>query len=237
MERFADVSPLTIAVAGVVALVVVLAVMALVRRRREARAAAELNPGPPDWDAVPRAFPAGGLEELASSDEPEAEPSDHQAISYRAASIALAADETPLFWWWMQSDAAGRPAARVVILTKDLLLLSGPLGRDQVAELHAAQEGGDLLDADLGEEPALALLPTVVGMDHDVGLGRLRVESQVGSDRRVVVVAPPGDSAGIALAVYQVLVERLGERRCVDVAVGGPQGDATATPGGAGRSL
>ncbi len=108
----------------------------------------------------------------------------------------------PVFWWW-EEDAG----ARVVLLTDEILVLSSPLGPDQLVALEQDRRTGDVLGADFGACPLTVHLNEVVLIRYVPAEHRLLL----GLDDRQTTCAiePPPTAAGVAAGVFDVLHERL----------------------------
>jgi hypothetical protein len=111
------------------------------------------------------------------------------------------ASTEPVFWWW--DEASG---SRVVLLSDDILVLSGPLTRDSVAALEAARRNGALTAADFGSTSVDVALNDIervrlIADDHQVIL-------DLEDGRTKLTIEPPPESAGVAAGIFGELNTR-----------------------------
>lgn len=117
----------------------------------------------------------------------------------------IGAHTDPVFWWWEED---GR--SRVVLLTDALLLLSGPLTGDTVAELESARRSGTVHEADFGADAAQAAVERIEHMRYLPDVHRLELDLAGGGS---FAIQPPRSNAGVALGVFDTLAKRLAPGR------------------------
>ena len=113
----------------------------------------------------------------------------------------IGAHTDPVFWWWEEN---GR--SRVVLLTDAVLLLSGPLTSESVAELEEARRGGTVHEADFGVDSKQVGVDTIEHLRYLPDAHRLELDLAGGD---LFAIQPPRSNAGVALGVFDTLAKRL----------------------------
>ncbi len=121
----------------------------------------------------------------------------------------------PVFWWWEEDECS-----RIVLLTEDRLILSGPLTETEVGRLEHARRSGGLDGADFGPDARSLAVADIARLRFHPDGHRLVVTSGDGD----CTIAPPRTSAGVALGLFDSLAKRVAPgREPVDSAIDGPR--------------
>lgn len=112
--------------------------------------------------------------------------------------MAQRAHTDPVFWWWDTERGA-----QVVVLTDEVLILSGVLTKHELGELEGARKAGNVVSANFGAGA------TTIDID-DVRRVRFvateyRVLIDLEGEETPFVFDPPKASAGIAAGLFEVL--------------------------------
>ncbi len=107
----------------------------------------------------------------------------------------------PVFWWWEEDGGS-----RVVLLTDALLILSGSLTDEALAELEAARRAGTVEAADFGADSCRISVGAIECLRYVPDSHRLEVDLAGGGR---FDVEPPRSNAGVALGVFDTLAKRL----------------------------
>lgn len=106
----------------------------------------------------------------------------------------------PVFWWWEEDGGA-----RVLLLSGDTLVLSGPLDGPQITNLEAARQRGDVLNGDFGDGALWVETGAIREMRYVRSERRLQLLREGGVDS----IQPPATAGGVAAGAFEVLRDRL----------------------------
>lgn len=106
----------------------------------------------------------------------------------------------PVFWWWEEDGGA-----RVLLLSGDTLVLSGPLDGRQVTDLEAARQHGNVLSGNFGTDALWVEIDAIREMRYVRTERRLQLLRDGGTD----AIQPPVSAGGVAAGAFEVLRERL----------------------------
>jgi hypothetical protein len=102
----------------------------------------------------------------------------------------------PVFWFWVQEGAS-----RVALIAFDSLVLTGPLDLEQLEAIQAARLTGQVLDADLGQQPVFVELSRISSLRFVPAMNRTTV---IVDDGVTACHIDPGDqNQGLAGAIFE----------------------------------